>query len=204
AAVPVQAQPVVPALRVLGVLHRRLVVLESRDGMVLLDPRAARERICYEALLKEEVQPVQPLLVPVLIDLDARDHDELLRARDALAAAGIEIEDFGGRTIQVRAMPAGLDARDPKELLSGIIDALLDEQSPAAGRFARERMARICARRATAGVEVRAEQIPALLVELFACDQPYATADGSPILQETGMAELERRFGAKGGARQGG
>lgn len=204
AAVPVPAQPVVPALRVLGVLHRRLVVLESRDGMVLLDPRAARERICYEALLKQEVQPVQPLLVPVLIDLDARDHDELLRARDALAAAGIEIDDFGGRTIQVRAMPAGLDARDPKELLSGIIDALLDEQSPAAGRFARERMARICARRATAGVEVRAERIPALLVELFACEQPYATADGSPILQETGMSELERRFGAKGGARQGG
>ncbi|MCX6867275.1 MAG: DNA mismatch repair endonuclease MutL [Verrucomicrobia bacterium] len=98
----------VPDFRILGMLHHRFVVMESADGLVLFDPKAARERIAYENLLRQRDGTVasQGLLVPVLLEMDPRDLDLLLRERIALEDAGIEVESFGGNTVQIRALPA--------------------------------------------------------------------------------------------------
>lgn len=188
-------QAPVPAFRTIGLLHRRYVLLEGEDALVVLDPRAAFERIWYERLMADEGQAAQGLLVPLLLELDPRDADALLREQQALAAAGIELEGFGGNTIQVASLPASLPVEDPESFLRQVIDQLLHDSVAGAGRFARERMARICARRAALGVEARLEEVTSLLQSLFACDLPYATADGKPTLREWSLSEIERRFG---------
>jgi DNA mismatch repair protein MutL len=195
----VKAEPVVagmPDFRVLGLLLRRFVVLESADGLVLFDPKAARERILYETLLRHRDGGLQTqgLLVPVLLELDPRDLDLLLRERAALTEAGIEVEHFGGNTLQVRALPACLGIGDPRAFFGSLLDELLHD--PVSGaRFALDRLARILAKRAAVFTEARLEEAPRLLGELFACELPYCTADGRPTLTEFGMRELERRFG---------
>lgn len=185
----------VPAFRTIGLLRRRYVLLEGEDALVVLDPRAACERIWYERLMADEGQAAQGLLVPLLLELDPRDADALLREQEALAAAGIELEGFGGNTIQIASLPARLPVEDPESFLRQVIDQLLHDSVAGAGRFARERMARICARRAAQGVEARLEEVNSLLQSLFACDLPYATADGKPTLREWSLSEIERRFG---------
>ena len=189
-----------PAFRILGLLQRRLVVMESDDGLVLFDPKAAKERILYENLLQQRdgSLAVQALLVPVLLELDPRDLDVLMRERIALAEAGIELESFGGNTVQIRALPACLGIGDPRGFIGGLLDELLHD--PATGaRFAFDRVARTLARRAASLVEVRLNEAEPLLAELFACDLPYCTADGRPTLTEFGMRELEKRFGISKG-----
>lgn len=184
-----------PEFRILGLLHQRFVVMESDGGLVLFDPKAARERILYEALLegRATARATQPLLVPVLLEFDPRDTDLLLRERASLADAGIELESFGGNTIQVLTLPAGLGVADPRPFLGGLLDELLHD--PAAGsRFAFERLARTLARRAAAQSEVRLVEARPLLDELFTCDLPYCAADGRPTLTEFGLRELEKRF----------
>jgi DNA mismatch repair protein MutL len=61
----------VPEFRLLGMLHRRFVLLESDDGLVLFDPKAAWDRIFYEKLLNrgDGTLETQGLLVPVLLEL---------------------------------------------------------------------------------------------------------------------------------------
>mgnify|MGYP000258718337 CR=1 FL=1 len=186
----------VPDFKILGMLQQRFVIMESADGLVLFDPKAARERIYYDALQRQrEGSPaVQGLLVPVLMELDPRDVDLLLRERMALADAGIEVEGFGGNTVQIRAIPACLGIDDPRPFLGEVLDELLHD--PASGaRFAFERLARVIAKRAAARVIPRLAEARSLLTELFCCDLPYCTADGRPTLTEFGMRELERRFG---------
>jgi DNA mismatch repair protein MutL len=131
-----------PAFRMLGMLRQRYVVMEGEDGLVLFDPRAARERILYEALTREagSRSPAQALLIPVILELDPRDFDLLLRERDVLNEAGMEIEDFGGNSVQIRSLPACLDPGDPRSFLGDLLDELL--HAPVSGtRFTRERIA---------------------------------------------------------------
>ncbi len=185
-----------PGFRILGMLRQRFVLLESDDGLVIFDPKAAKERIIYEKLLSQrDAHPaVQGMLVPVLLEVDPRDLDLLTRERAALAQAGIEIEPFGGNTIQILGLPACLDIDDPRLLLGGLLDEMLHD--PVSGaRFAFERLARMMARRAAAMVVPKLAEAAPLLSELFACELPYCAADGRPTLTEFGMRELERRFG---------
>ena len=186
-----------PAFRVMGMLHHRFVVMESEDGLVVFDPKAARERIYYEKLLTQRsgVLETQNLLVPVLLELDPRDLDLVLRERLALAEAGLEVEAFGGNTLQVRCLPACLPVDDPRPFLGALMDELLHEAAPGM-RFAFERMARLLAKRAAALASPKLAEVDGLLADLLACELPYCTPDGRPTLSELGMSELERRFGA--------
>ncbi len=197
--VAVEAIPLVgrqPVFRIMGMLHQRLVVMESEDGLVVFDPKAGRERVYYEQLLRQHSGGLetQSLLVPVLLELDPRDLDLVLRERLALAEAGIEVEAFGGNTLQVRCLPACLPVDDPRPFLGALMDELLHESAPGA-RFAFERLARLLAKRAAALVSPKQAECERLLAELFACELPYCTPDGRPTLTEFGMKELARRFG---------
>jgi DNA mismatch repair protein MutL len=184
--------------RIMGMLHQRFVVMESEDGLVLFDPKAAKERILYEDLLRQHTGSLatQGLLVPVLLELDPRDFELVLRERMALAEAGIEVEAFGGNTLQVRCLPACLTIDDPRSFLGALMDELLHDAAPGT-RFAFERMARLLAKRAAALVTPRLAETETLLARLFECELPYCTPDGRPTLSELGLKELERRFGLR-------
>ena len=185
-----------PDFRLVGMLHQRFVLLESGDGLVLFDPKAAKERIYFEKLLNhgDGVLETQGLLVPVLLELDPRDLDLVLRERMALQEAGIEVEAFGGNTLQIRSLPACLPVDDPRPFLGALMDELLHDPAPGA-RFAIDRLARVLAKKAAALVVPKLAETVPLLAELFACELPYCAADGRPTLTEFSMKELDRRFG---------
>lgn len=186
----------VPDFRLIGLLHQRFVLLESGDGLVLFDPKAAKERIYFEKLLNhgDGVLQTQGLLVPVLLELDPRDLDLVLRERMALQEAGIEVEAFGGNTLQIRSLPACLPVDDPRPFLGALMDELLHDPAPGA-RFAMDRLARVLAKKAAAPVIPKLAETVPLLAELFACELPYCAADGRPTLTEFSIKELDRRFG---------
>ena len=185
-----------PNFRIIGMLQERYVILESGDGLVLFDPKAARERIVFEQLAKGRSagMETQNLLVPLLFELDPRDLDLLLREKMALMEAGIEVEAFGGNTLQIRSLPACLGTESPKALLDGMLEELL-HGTIAAGRFAFERVGRIIANKAAQRVIPRLGETDALLEELFHCDLPYCAADGRPTLTEYNRKDIDRRFG---------
>ncbi|MCX8495250.1 MAG: DNA mismatch repair endonuclease MutL [Akkermansiaceae bacterium] len=193
---PTLAGSSAPDFRIIGMLHHQFAIMESPDGLVLFDPKAAWERIFFEKIsnLHGGTLETQRLLIPVLLELDPRDLDLVLRERMALADAGIEVESFGGNTLQVRCLPACLAVEDPRAFLSALMDELLHDPAPGS-RFATERMARVLARNASARIVPRLSEIPSLITALFACDLPYCAADGRPTLTEFSMRELNRRFG---------
>lgn len=210
AALPVQRQLEMPAtelpsmppaekalpFRYLGTLHERFALLESEDGLVLLDPRAARERILYERWLHDAAGrgvESQALLVPVLLEPGPRECELALRHRDEFARAGIELEDFGSGTLRIGSLPEFLQLSDARNFLTGLIDDLAAGQSPGA-RLAFEMLAKALARRATLAECPRPQEAMRLLEILFRCDLPYCAPDGRPTLTEFSMRELERRF----------
>ena len=193
---PLPAAGGAPIFRLVGMLHQRFILLESEDGLVLFDPKAAKERIYFEKIMHhgDGVLETQGLLVPVLLELDPRDLDLVLRERMALQDAGIEVEAFGGNTLQICSIPACLPVADPRFFLGALMDELLHDSAPGA-RFAFDRLARVLAKKAASLVIPKLGETVPLLAELFTCELPYCAADGRPTLTEFSMKELERRFG---------
>ena len=186
------------AFRFIGIVSSRFIVLESADGLVLFDPRAARERIVYEQMMLAEKKGVdaQGLLVPLLLEMDPREKDLVMRYRDRFMAAGLDLGEFGGGTMQLRSFPACLKIADPREFLHEVIDDLLAGGSGGA-QMAFDRLAKALAKRAGREQSANEDNAMILLDELFTCDLPYCAADGRPTLTEFSLRELERRFGCK-------
>ena len=64
--------------RLLGVLGKLYVLLESAEGLVLMDQHAAHERVLFEEMkrrMENEDVPSQQLLTPIMVELTPRDFD---------------------------------------------------------------------------------------------------------------------------------
>ncbi len=188
-----------PTFRVIGVLEGRYILLEEGDGLVLLEGEAARERILYEGILRgarEGAAEAQGLLVPLLLELEARDADVVLRNADNFREAGMEVESFGGVTVQVGSVPALLKGADPRQLLLDLVDELVQSAESRSGRVQTfEKFASELAKVGARGERCRPESAKALLDQLFACDLPYSTPAGRPVLVQFSSSDLRRKFG---------
>ena len=183
-----------PRFRILGEVGGRFVAMASADGLVLLDPKAARERIVYEQLRRNRRVESQRLLMPVLVELDPREADVVTRNLEGLAEAGLEISPFGGKTFQVTSVPVFLSAGDPQQFLHELIERLIEGAGGGIRHAAGDQLARALARQAGACESARTDRAKPLLDELFSCELPYCAADGRPTLIELSLAELERKF----------
>jgi DNA mismatch repair protein MutL len=192
-------EPAAPSLRVVGVLDGRYVVLEASDGLVLLEAEAARERIYYEQFLRGAEAggaESQGLLVPVLLQLEARDADVVLRNAENFREAGMEVESFGGVSVQLRSLPALLANEDPKALLLDLVDEMVASSESRAGRtLAFEKFAGELAMVGARGKRCRVESAQSLLDQLFSCELPYCTPAGRPTIVQMSSGELARKFG---------
>lgn len=107
------------------------IVAESEEGLVLIDQHAAHERVRYARLMKaaEEARPLlQPLLTPLQLDLGVESVQLLSEHMDVFSALGFEIEAFGGNTFMLRAVPDGLQKRDPERALREVLADVSREQ----------------------------------------------------------------------------
>ena len=187
------------SFRVVGCLQDRFVILEGKEGLVLLDPRQARERIVYEKLLEGGGEGMtQGLLVPVVLHLDARDAAVVFANRENFAEAGMDVDEFGGNTIQVRSTPDFLGEGEVEELVLRLVDELLESEGTRGGRsVAFESFAAKFAKQGAKGEKARMGTAQGLLETLFECQLPYCTADGRPTIIHYSVNELDRRFGRK-------
>lgn len=188
-----------PEFNLIGPLHDRYIVLEGDEGVVLLDPVAARERVIYEDLLnagKEGGVSSQGLLIPELLELEAIDADLVLRHAKHFEEAGMMVESFGGSTIKISTIPSFIDLSDVHSFLLELVDELHDTAGTRRGKaMAFEAFAAGVARRAGRHEPCRIDHADALLNAMFACDLPYCTPDGRPTLIHISLNDLDRKFG---------
>jgi DNA mismatch repair protein MutL len=186
-----------PGFRIVGALSGRYALLEGEEGLVLLEPKAALERIFYERLIEgEEAIESQGLLVPVLLELDVRDVDLLMKNREHFDQAGFTLESFGGQTVTISAAPAFLNSNDVKRSLIDLVDSVIDRDGGSrVKRLAYESFASKVSYVAARQDGWSESSLPGLLDDLFKCDLPYCDPAGRPTLVQISFQELDRKFG---------
>ena len=199
-------QPASPApaadFRIVGVLGRLYVLMENKDGLVLVDQHAAHERILFEELrrrMEEQGVPSQRLLMPVTMQLAPRDSDWVSQNLDTLQKMGIGIELFGPSTWKIDALPQFLRGNDPAPLFREIIDEL----TQASGASSRMRLGEdviattVCRHAVKARDVLREPELVRLIQDLLRCELPYCCPHGRPTMIQISYSELEKKFGRK-------
>ncbi|MDO5471964.1 MAG: DNA mismatch repair endonuclease MutL [Akkermansia sp.] len=187
--------------RYIGVCAGRYLLFENSEGLVLLSPRAARERILFERLLSSHERPLhsQRLLQSVMLDLDARDVGVALEVSSQLEKAGFRISHFGQRTLRVDGVPMMLSLPRVDEFLHELIRTFSSgEQRLKRNRNPFEPYALQLAKQYAAREDLRPWlQAPLpLLNELLNCEIPYCTPAGKPTMVPISLNELTRKFQA--------
>ncbi len=187
-------------LKIIGVVGKLYVVLESDRGLVLMDQHAAHERVLYEQLLEQmerEETASQKLLLPETVELSATDAAFVAEQVETLSRLGVGISAFGERTFLLDALPPFVKVKDAKGFVLSLIDEL---KSAGAGvnsmRLGEDMVTKTVCRHAIKANDALAEpELDALLESLRHCAMPYTCPHGRPCLIEMSYPELEKKFG---------
>jgi DNA mismatch repair protein MutL len=198
---PVEARPPEDedAFRLLGGLGARWILMEGAEGLVLLDVRAASERILFEGLRREAALgqvASQHLLLPEIIELTPKDAVWISENLQALQKAGFSLEAFGGFSFKVEALPACLSGRDARAALLDVCETLRSTGLLGSGQPVLDALVRSVSRIAALnGFDYEESRARRLVRELLKCELPYACPQGRPTMIQWSFSELDRKFG---------
>jgi DNA mismatch repair protein MutL len=206
---PPPAQPSIPIgptallnvpLRIVGVVGKLYVVLESDRGLVLMDQHAAHERVLFEQMLERVERgdvPSQRLLLPETVELSVRDAQFLREQLPSLTRLGVGLSEFGERTFLLDALPPMVRAPEPRRFVLELIDELKAAgQQVNSQRLGEHTITKtVCRHAVKANDPLAGPELENLVNELRRCAMPYTCPHGRPTLIEMNYRELEKKFG---------
>jgi DNA mismatch repair protein MutL len=182
-------------------MHDRYIVVESDDGIEVIDQHALHERVLYERL-KAAVErgglDVQRLLVPERLDLSPAELELVEQHRDTLEQAGMRVEPFGGATVIVTSKPV-LAGNTPA---AGIVREALDRLATvAAGRGTAAALlvdevlhSLACKAAIKAGDPLSQVEVDALVRDRRLVRESHHCPHGRPTSLTLSRQELDRQF----------
>lgn len=183
-------------IHIIGVFDNTYIIAEMSETLILIDQHAAHERILYERFRKalEGGMIMQPLVAPIIMNVSARDRSILMDNQALLLEAGYEIEPFGERDIQVRAVPYVLGQAELKPLFADLIDRLDQLKSATIDRRRGEVITSSCKRAVKAGDHLTDAEIRALIGDMLTTSAPPNCPHGRPIIKTFKRSEVDHMF----------
>jgi DNA mismatch repair protein MutL len=180
-------------------IHDAYLVVETRDGMLVIDQHALHERILFEQLrnrVREGKLDVQRLLIPEPIDLTMEQAGAVLEARPQLAELGMEVEDFGGGTVAVSSYPALLSRVPVAQIFKSVVDVLTTKDRPPTRDqlFDHLLATMACKAAVKAGDRLSPEEIDYLMKLRPTAEDSHYCPHGRPTSLVFSRQELDKQF----------
>jgi len=176
----------------------QFIITKIKSGLVIIDQQAAAERILYEKNIKAiatQKNISQQLLFPQTLELSNSESSLLKELLPDLNLVGFEMEEFGQNTFIVRGIPSNLQESEIQQTIQYLIENVKQGDSEISLKK-NDKMARLVAqnlslksKRALAQVEINA-----LIEDLFACENPFYTANGKSVIVNISIDELMLKF----------
>ncbi len=189
-----QAEP--EPIRLLGEALHTYIIAEWHGSVYFIDKHAAHERILYNQLKETAAEGAQMLLSPLSVSLSREEYGALTEAGEQLKQAGFELEEFGGNTLLVRAVPMMLSDGNVTESLREIAGGLLTGKR----EITTERLDWIyhsvaCRAAVKAGDGSTPQELLQLAQRVLYNDDIRTCPHGRPVCFELTAREIEKQFG---------
>ncbi|MFA6876928.1 MAG: DNA mismatch repair endonuclease MutL, partial [Parabacteroides sp.] len=184
------------SMQLKGRLGKNYLLVESRKGLVIVNIKAAMQRILFERMLrnmkKKEVEQ-QTLLIPVSVNLGPEESRILRSELQHFQQLGFTIEHFGGNSYIIAAVPAFISDQDIGQTINDIIDDLRHNRNIANRNSLH--LAQMTSRYAVRLKEnYSISEQKAIIHNLIRCEMPYICPNGEATMIHYSFSELEKRF----------
>ncbi|HKL13033.1 MAG TPA: DNA mismatch repair endonuclease MutL [Halanaerobiales bacterium] len=187
--------------KIFGQLYNTYIIIESEEGLYLVDQHNAHEKIIYNELLdkynNENQIKTQSLLTPVNIELSNTEMDIIMNNKKTFSNLGIDIEQFGSKSIIVNAIPTYLKEKNQKSVVRDIIDEIVKQnKNVKKSKLIEEALIYIACRSAVkAGEQLTNNQITYIVNNLFKLENYDRCPHGRPILLILSKEEIDKEIG---------
>ncbi len=182
--------------RLIGVLFKTYILIESDGALIMIDQHAAHERLNFESLKKrlDEGTGAQQLLMPYVVHMSRREAQLVLDAKELLEETGYQVEPFGETDIQVRAVPFILGQADMRIMFTEIIESLDTLKNAEKEKRMHTIIQASCKHAVKAGDTLTEGEIQSLLDAMRASGAPPTCPHGRPVLRTLTKNEIEKMF----------
>jgi len=184
---------VVFASRYIGQTARGFLLYDFPDGLAILDPHAAHERILYEQIKKTFAQGVIIQNLAIAVDVPTALLAEVITEQDALKSLGFII---GNNQLTGVPLLQGHGKLSPIDMLRSAMRGIETEHDPAKrDREVWWRLARLACKEAVKlGAHIEPGEAEALLSKLEMCEMPFVCPHGRPTVFIVDNRKLEEMF----------
>ena len=186
------------SLRLLGQVGACYILCESDDGLLIVDQHAAHERLLFEELRRHyqgEAIARQRLLFPKVLECTLAERRILEEHSEEIARLGLDIEEFGGASFVVKAVPAVLGQSAPEEVVAGILARFADQGSGSGRQRVEAVLATMACKAAIkAGQWLSAAEMTHLLQKMQEADIFSHCPHGRPVARRFSSDDLKKWF----------
>jgi DNA mismatch repair protein MutL len=181
-----------------GILHAggQYVITTNSEGLVVVDQRAAHERIIYERVLARKGEAVaQSLLFAVVVRLSPSRVALMREYTEELRDLGFRCDIEHDGRVHVHAVPSDIKPGNEESALEDLLQALEDvHASPTVQRSERLALAFASRHAVRRGEQLTHDEASALIRDLFACAVPHHSPRGEQTYILIPFDELAQRF----------
>lgn len=176
----------------------RYILTSVKSGLMIIDQHRAHVRILFDRYITQITNRQgegQRVLFPEIIQLPASEVVVLEGIMDNLSAVGFELTNLGGGSFAVNSIPSGVEGLDPVQLVRNMVHTAMEK-----GNDVKEEIQNVLAltlSKAAAivyGQVLTPDEITGLVDNLFACETPNYTPDGSVVISTIKDDDINKLF----------
>lgn len=177
----------------------KYIMTAVKSGLMIIDQHRAHVRVLYERYLQQVSQQEvhsQKVLFPEVLQFSVKQDVTVQKILPEMNRMGFELDNLGGGSYAVNAIPVGLDGVNPLRLVQDMVDSAI-EKGVSAVEEVNQTLALSLARHAaiTQGEVLSNEEMETLVNDLFACSNVNYTPDGKNVLCILKQQEIEHLLG---------
>jgi DNA mismatch repair protein MutL len=180
-------------------LWNRFILVPGLQDLIVIDQRAAHERILFEQMLDDlsrQHPTVQKLIWPETCEYAASEFLLLKELLPHLQYLGFDMEEFGHQSFIVHGIPAIMtDLITPRQALEDIMQRYVADQQ-LSGLKPTEKIAAVVASTLSRkrGESMTMEEMRMLVEQLMTTENPYTSPSGRKTFITFGKEEMFRHF----------
>jgi DNA mismatch repair protein MutL len=183
----------------LGQFRDTYIIAVDEEGIAIVDQHVAHERVLFEQAMERLTEgrlASQRLLHPVVLELAAGQREALAAHRGDLDRLGFDLEEFGGTTLRVCAVPALLGTDEAGAAVRALAEDLEGFDRGARVEDALRRIAAMVACHAAVKANHRLtfEKMAHILDELRRTSYSSVCPHGRPVVLRLTRREIEKNF----------
>lgn len=183
----------------LGQFRDTFIIAIDDEGISIVDQHVAHERVLFERVMERLTEgrlESQRLLQPIVMELPPAQRQSLMAHAAALDRLGFEVEDFGGSSIRIAAVPVLLGLGESATAVRALAEDLegLDRGARVDEALRRIAATTACHAAVKANDRLTPEKMMHILDELRRTAYSTVCPHGRPVVLRLTRRELEKNF----------